>query len=46
MMNLNYDEAMENPAKYIKEFGKTYGELLADADKYAKQFIGEFLQIN
>lgn len=44
MMGLNYDEAMENPAQYINEFGKTYGELLSEADKYSKQFIAEFLK--
>jgi len=44
MMNLNYDEAMEKPAEYIDEFGKTYGELLDDADKYSKQFIDEILK--
>ncbi|MDI6730350.1 MAG: cobaltochelatase subunit CobN [Candidatus Altarchaeum sp.] len=44
MMNLNYDEAMEKPAKYIDEFRKTYGELLDDADKYSKQFIDEILK--
>jgi len=44
MMGLNYDEAMEKPAKYIGDFGKTYGELLDDADKYSKHFIDEILK--
>ncbi len=34
----------KKPAKYIDEFGKTYGELLDDADKYSKQFIDEILK--
>ncbi len=44
MMGLDYDAAMEKPAEYVGEFGKTYGELLDDADTYSKQFISEFLK--
>jgi len=44
LMDLNYDEAMENPAKYVEESGMTYGELLDKADGYSKGFIEEFLK--
>ena len=44
LMGVDYDEAVENPAMYVEEFGMTYGELLDEADVYSKKFIWEFLK--
>ncbi len=43
LMDLNYNYALNNPAEYYDDFGKTYGELLEEAQGYSKEFIREFL---
>ena len=39
LMGLDYDPVMENPGEWHRGFGKTYGELLVEAQGYAKEFI-------
>ncbi|PKM48033.1 MAG: cobalt chelatase [Firmicutes bacterium HGW-Firmicutes-8] len=43
LMGLDYDLVMENPGEWYQGFGKTYGELLVEAQGYTKEFIRRFL---
>lgn len=43
LMGLDYDLVMENPGEWQQGFGKTYGELLGEAQGYAKEFIRRIL---
>ena len=44
LMGLNYDLVKENPSEWHEGFNKTQGELLVEAQGYAKEFILQFLR--
>jgi cobaltochelatase CobN len=43
LMGLDYDFVLENPGEWHTGFEKTYGDLLVDAQGYAKEFIRRIL---